>query len=979
MSWRAWIARSWLLACGLLLSFSVHGQQLPLRYYGQPDGLANMSVTALALDRPGYLWAGTENGLFRFDGSRFRSFGEAEGLNPAPAINGLLVDGEGRLWAGTQAGLYVLEGGRFSAVRGADGKLLPTNGGMQHIADLPQAGILFISREQLYIARRQPGAAGWSAGPYFSGAQLQAAPDLAHINSMTVARDGALWLTTRQDKSRVYRVRRQEITAFGSQQGLAQDEYLGGIAEDDAGQVWLRSANKLLRIAHGGSRIEDLTGNLAPARILEVYFPLAWDKGGRLLGATNEGLFRGREGKWEVFGKAQGLTTGGGVNALLADRNGDVWLGLSGHGLAHWRGYRHWSNWTSDQGLPSEDLWSFLRSSEGAMLLGTGAGIAALRDGARQAETLEASGKGSNGQVSAMVESPQGDLWAGTFGGFLMQRKRGEAQVSAMARVPSILNLSFDRQQRLWIGTAEGLYLLADPLREQEPRSYPGLAALAGRDKAGIRGACSTADGTLWFLANGRLLRLDGEHLSLAWQPPADNEPDDLACGQQELWLLDGWRGHLWRSGRLQTGGKAKLSPFNALPASMRGRQIHSLLVDRRGWLWLGSDAGAAVWNGRRWRLFDQQSGLVWNDTNQYALREDRRDGSIWVGTSNGASHLENPQALFELPPLAVHVDAMRFDGKARVPAPGMELPWTGGALEFTLSSPSFSNRDALRYRYRLKGLEEEWTTSDNALLRYAALPPGSYTLQVAASNDMLQSVSPLLELPFRLAPPWWRSTWFYALAGLAAMAAVVGIFRWRVRVIVRRQRELDHLVKIRTAELEASREEHRMRALLDGLTLAWNRGAMVERISQRLHGLELGGDSFVLILLDLDYFKRINDTHGHLAGDAVLKEVVRRLQASLRASDSVGRYGGEEFIVLLPELDIARGRQRIEALQRVVGAEPVQVPDGPAIQVTCSFGVTVAKAGRGQSAESLLKEADAALYQAKANGRNRVEYAQAG
>jgi len=977
MSWDAFRTPLWLLASGLLLSFSTQGQQLPLRYYGQQDGLANMSVTALAQDSPGYLWAGTENGLFRFDGARFREFGETEGLEPAPAVNALLLDRESRLWAATQNAVYVLEGGRFTPVPTSDGKPLPASGGFRHLAELPAAGVIFISKEHIFLARRKSGAAAWTAAPFFSEDQQRAVPDLEHVNSLAVARDGTLWLTTRRDQSRVYRIRQQEITAFGTQQGVPPGEYLGGIAEDEAGNIWLRSANKLLRLEPGGGTFADLTGNLAQARILQVYFPLAWDGDGRLLGASNEGLFRGREGRWQVFGKAQGLASGGGVNALLADRSGDLWLALAGHGLAHWKGYPHWVNWTSGQGLPSDDVWSFLHSSDGSMLFGTGEGIAVLPDGASQAKALDTAGKGANGQVSTMVESAQGTLWAGTFGGYLLQRKRGASTISVAARLPSILNLSFDHRQRLWIGTTEGLYLLENPEGDQQPRQYAGLAQVAGKEKASVRGACSTADGVSWLLADGHLLRLDGERWLLAWQPQSGvSAPDDLSCGQRELWLLDGASSQAWRSGQLQAGRKVAMAPFDATPAPLKGRQVHSLMLDRRGWLWLGSDSGVAVWNGRRWRVFDQQSGLVWNDTNQYALREDPRDGSIWIGTSSGASHLENPQALFELPPLAVYLDAMRFNGKERAPVPGMELPWNGGALEFTLASPSSINRDALHFRYRLKGLEEEWSTTGSGMLRYAALPPGAYTLQAAASNEMLQSVSPLMELPFRVAPPWWRSLWFYAATALAAAVVLAALFRWRMRIILRRQRELDQLVKVRTAELEASREEHRMRALLDGLTQAWNRGAMMERISQRLAALELGGETFVLILLDLDYFKKINDTHGHLAGDAVLKEVVRRLQASLRASDAVGRYGGEEFIVLLPDLDAARGRQRIAALQRVVGDDPVQLPDGPAITVTCSFGVAVAAPGRRQSPESLLKDADAALYRAKANGRNRVEYA---
>jgi diguanylate cyclase (GGDEF)-like protein len=339
-------------------------------------------------------------------------------------------------------------------------------------------------------------------------------------------------------------------------------------------------------------------------------------------------------------------------------------------------------------------------------------------------------------------------------------------------------------------------------------------------------------------------------------------------------------------------------------------------------------------------------------------------------------SHIEHPANLFDRNRLPVRLENVRLGAKNLPPVPGMSLPWTGSALNFTLASPSFTDRAALHYRYRLQGLEDDWTVTDNPALRYSALPPGDYVLQALAENSALQIDSELLTLPFRVTPPWWRSAWFYALCAALAVAAARAAFRWRLRVVLRRQRELDQLVRTRTAELEASREEHRLRAMKDGLTQAWNRGAMVERITQQLAHIDKSGETFIVILLDLDHFKRINDTYGHLAGDVVLKEVVRRLQAGLRSDDAVGRYGGEEFIVLLPNLDAERGQPRIDALHRSIAAAPVQVPDGPAIPVTSSFGVAVARPGRQQTPESLLHDADVALYRAKTNGRNRVEYA---
>jgi len=120
----------------------------------------------------------------------------------------------------------------------------------------------------------------------------------------------------------------------------------------------------------------------------------------------------------------------------------------------------------------------------------------------------------------------------------------------------------------------------------------------------------------------------------------------------------------------------------------------------------------------------------------------------------------------------------------------------------------------------------------------------------------------------------------------------------------------------------------------------------------------------------------RINDTHGHLAGDAVLKELVRRLQALVRASDTVGRYGGEEFVLLLPELDLDGGGDRLGHLHRAIGGEPFDIGGGETLAVMCSCGVAVGKPAMGLTPEQWLDLADKALYRAKANGRNRIEFA---
>jgi diguanylate cyclase (GGDEF)-like protein len=126
--------------------------------------------------------------------------------------------------------------------------------------------------------------------------------------------------------------------------------------------------------------------------------------------------------------------------------------------------------------------------------------------------------------------------------------------------------------------------------------------------------------------------------------------------------------------------------------------------------------------------------------------------------------------------------------------------------------------------------------------------------------------------------------------------------------------------------------------------------------------------------MADIDHFKRINDTHGHLTGDEVLCEVARRMQKSLRRYDTIGRFGGEEFLLILPECSLEEGVKLAERICRLVCSEPVKAKNKP-IDVSISLGVAVANRLAPADLEALLGLADAALYRAKEAGRNRVEF----
>ncbi|HEY6946191.1 MAG TPA: diguanylate cyclase [Candidatus Acidoferrum sp.] len=171
------------------------------------------------------------------------------------------------------------------------------------------------------------------------------------------------------------------------------------------------------------------------------------------------------------------------------------------------------------------------------------------------------------------------------------------------------------------------------------------------------------------------------------------------------------------------------------------------------------------------------------------------------------------------------------------------------------------------------------------------------------------------------------------------------------------------------------AREGMRFQATHDALTSLWNRGVVMELLGRELTRSRREGKCTAILLGDLDHFKNINDTYGHLAGDEVLKETARRLVSSVRSYDFVGRFGGEEFLVTLNNCDPAFGLTRAEVIRETICGRPVETSSG-SVSISMSFGLLLSREWGYLSVAELLHEVDTALYAAKAAGRNCVKVA---
>jgi len=174
-------------------------------------------------------------------------------------------------------------------------------------------------------------------------------------------------------------------------------------------------------------------------------------------------------------------------------------------------------------------------------------------------------------------------------------------------------------------------------------------------------------------------------------------------------------------------------------------------------------------------------------------------------------------------------------------------------------------------------------------------------------------------------------------------------------------------------AQLLSAREALREQATRDSLTRLWNRSSIIESLTRELARAKREASPLGVVIVDLDHFKYINDNHGHPAGDAVLREAAKRMESSVRQYDFVGRYGGEEFLILLTNCGEAESFSQAERLRKQLAQNDICF-NGTCLRITASLGVTAALPGESWTAEGLIRKADEALYVAKNSGRNRVE-----
>jgi diguanylate cyclase (GGDEF)-like protein len=962
--------RIWL--CWLALAGGAQAQQYVFRVFRQPEGLKNIAVEALARDRAGFLWAGTENGLFRLTGSTFERFGMEQGLENSD-ISDILPDQNGTIWVSTREELYRWNGQRFQR---AGSRAIPTTG-PNRVAIEDGEDLLVANEGRLYRLKHSASGEMISYTPVFPEAMLTLRPELGRVDRVmvTVGKDGnrTVWmgcgnkLISFSENPAGADGTPETVTEWGKEQGLAEDTW-ESVLLDHSGTLWATGRRHIAVLASGSARFEDRSSKDSTSVLPFRQGSLIEDPQGRVLVTDGDGISRWEGGRWKHIGRDNGLVRNSSITGMAFDASGDLWLGSLGSGLYLWTGYANWEGWDDGQGLPSASIWAISASVPERINVGTVDGPGWIDPETGAAGKGFSGDKWEYGSVGGLNTASDGSLWAGTFSGNILHIDTKSGRVIKSFSVPgSIMNSVQLPNGAILYSATHGIWEIE---KGSAPTQVAGAKQLVG--DARVYGGCVAPDGGAWFLTNNRLLHLSAENWT---EPKIDGLPSlqasliALRCAADGAIWVTGPQAGIWRL--TPEAEHLRAWPLKT-PEEFKSLIPVSIFLDKRGWLWLGTDQGLLVWNGREWRHLTQESGLVWNDVNQASMVE-AADGSLWIGTSGGVAHLLHPERVFDPIQLSASLTELRHGAENYLGRQSITIPWGGAALLFQISSPVMRNRSELLLKFRMLGRQADWIPTEDGIVAFTRLDPGSYTFQAMACNPGINVCSNQVSVAVTVLPPWWQTNWFRGLCAFAFLLLLAAADRLRARHLSQRSKQLETLVRIRTAELEASREQLRIQASHDTLTGMLNHGAVLRSLDAEIQRSRREGGLLVVAMADLDYFKRINDTHGHLAGDEALRQFSTAARGSMRLYDHVGRYGGEEFLFLLAEIPAGAIEQRLATLHLAISNLTIRTPLTE-FGMTCSIGATVFDPfGTPSGADSLLAIADMALYDAKRSGRNRV------
>ena len=786
----------WLMAlvASCLAAPSALAQRYNFKFYGEEEGLKNLAVQAVLQDRAGFLWVGTQDGLYRYDGNHFTAFTSRDGL-PGTRIEALYESADGTLWISTGRGLARRAHERFESV---------TLSGRTVIG---RQGISSDRNGHLYLATDRGLAIGDISKPgvLIEPAGLAQAGHGAAVSVYTDA-SGLVWFGCGLN---LCQWNNRTTTDVSAAQGLPPARW-DAILGDLEGNLWVRSATALYLRRNGSARFE-LQAGLAEST--NTFPTMALDPGGHLLAPTNRGLMRQAATGWELIDAEQGITSND-ISAVFQDREGSVWLGLLGSGLARWLGYGEWQSWTAHEGLSRESVWSIARDGSRRMWVGTQFGLnyAEEKDGRLLWKQLPVGGLE---MVRALAANPDGALWIGGEPGGLRQFNPRSKQIRTFGKaeglpIGGVRSVMVDHHGLVWVSANTGLFRSRAAIPSASDATFEQQFPPGSRADEKFLKIIEDARGQVWAAGDSGLARWS-EGVWTRYTKSDGLRSDGVAQLAEDA---DGsiWAGYrdafgISRLNFPSRGGRPLVTDYNSVNG-LRSDKTLFLGFDPDGRLWVGTDRGVDVFDHAVWRHYGRSDGLIWGDCNTNAFFAE--SSGVWIGTSRGLSRFHSAAVAPPNVPPPVVFTSVKFGDLEGDLAPPAEIPYRDNSLHVRFAALTFVQESSVLFRYRIKNRAKTWVETSERELNYPNLSPGDYTLEVEARNAQgLWSAEPA-RLSFQVLTPWWYSWWFRVAAALLALVFVRLLWQRRTFRLEDDKMRLEVAVAQRTQQLS----EEKLRVL---------------------------------------------------------------------------------------------------------------------------------------------------------------------
>jgi diguanylate cyclase (GGDEF)-like protein len=1006
--------------------YAIHQDQFGLMWFGTQDGLnrfdgydfthyrhdpfyaesiSNSFVYSILEDSEGNLWIGTMGGgLNRWDRSEdtFTHY-RHDASDPTSLSNDrirvLHLDPRGRIWVGTDGGglnVFDPESGSFSRFTHDPAQPQSLANDKIRAIHRDQNGDLWIGTDGGGLDRFDPAIGGFVH--YRDDGDVIGGLDTARVQSIFESGDGALWVGT-YDQG----LFRRDPTKAVWEQYLHNPENPASLSsnsvrtffQDDQETLWIGTDSGLdewkpdsQSFAHYQNRVGDST-SLSDNRVVSIF----------------------------------------------QDRGGVLWIGSQGGGLNRWSpraGF--FSSYRADPAdnsrLSSNIVVAFAQDSDGSPIVGTyGGGVAKLDRSTNTFTTFRHHpydpGSLSDDRVTSLCVDREGILWVGTLAGGLnrldaatgkFRRFKEDSKDSTSLSRNGVTTVLDGGDGYLWLGTMDGglnrldrqtgtfIQYLHDP---ENPTSLSDSRVTAlYEERSGILWVGTESGGLNRFDRNTggfTHFRHDPANLRSLSSDTIYSIHEDR---ESVLWIGTPSGLNRWESGlrSMHQGFFKRYTEREGLP----NNSIFAILEDEEGNLWLSSNKGISRFepDGEVFKNFDVSHGLQSNEFNRGAAFR-FSSGELFFGGNQGFNSFF-PKKIGKntyVPPVIL-TGLLKANQPADVPLPisdlkRIELTHRDHVVSFEFAALDYTAPEKNRYAYMLEGFDSGW--NEVGTLRratYTNLDAGSYVFRVKGSNNDGTWNSHGASLRVDVVPAPWKTKWAYAVYLLGTLYLAFFYLRAQRRQRIeeaRRRYELERDVQSRTRELAEKNDtlQYMNKKLeeasyTDALTGLRNRRflltsiqtdvAQVDRFYTRLHSGDIDDSSvkpdLLFLLFDLDGFKQINDIHGHAAGDLVLVQVRNILSNACRDSDTLVRWGGDEFLVVgrSTEQEVAEGLA--ERIRQAVIDHPFEVGSRQTVSLTCSIGFSAFPFIPSQPKlvhwEQVVGIADRALYVAKQSGRNQ-------